>query len=149
MRKMFIDFLSSSKKRGLIIMKRLEQTDLIKFKGKSKGNRMKYNLQYPVGRLSTKLISILSLLPPSEARPACISTAMASATCLSFPIGVPHFSSNSFRMAIARAHLPEFFTRWRTTSAAAAQTAPAHTAAVPTATFPIWQLTETPQILIQ
>lgn len=52
-------------------------------------------------------------------------------------------------MAIARAHFPEFLIRCRTTSAAAAQTAAAHTTAAPTATLPIWQRTETPQILIQ
>lgn len=94
----------------------------------------------PVGRLSTKLINILSLLPPSDARPACISTSMASATCLSFTIGVPHLSSNSFSIAMARLHFRELIMRWRTTSAAVAQTAAAQTTAAPTATFPITAL---------
>lgn len=93
--------------------------------------------KYPVGRLSTKLISILSLLPPSEARPACISTIMASATCLSLPMGVAHFSSNSLTIAIAVAHLAESRMRRRTTNAAAAQTVAAQMTAAPTATFPI------------
>lgn len=91
----------------------------------------------PVGRLSTKLINMLSLLPPSDARPACISTSMASATCLSFASGVPLFSSNSFNIAMARLHLRELIMRWRTTSAAAAQTAAAQTTAAPTATLPM------------
>ena len=77
------------------------------------------------------------MLPPSDARPACISTVMASATCLSFAIGVPHFSSNSLSIAMALAHRPELRIRWRAISTAAAQTVAAHTTAAPTATFPI------------
>lgn len=91
----------------------------------------------PEGRLSTKVINILSLLPPSEARPACISTSMASATSLSFAIGVPHCFSNSLTMATARPHFPELLMWWRTTSAAAAQAAAAQTTATPAASLPI------------
>jgi hypothetical protein len=79
----------------------------------------------------------LSLLPPSDARPACISTVIASATCLNFPIGVPQFSSNSLSIAIALAHLPEHLILCLTTNAAAAHTVAAQTTASPTATFPI------------
>nr|GMD93257.1 extended synaptotagmin-1-like [Ipomoea batatas] len=62
-------------------------------------------------QLHPRQLRLLKQLPPSEASPACISTVMTSTSCLSFTLGVAHFSPNSRRMAIARAHLLDFFMR--------------------------------------
>lgn len=89
-------------------------------------------------------MSIFSLLPPSEARPACISTVIASATWRSLAAGVPHFSSSSLRMASAFAHFPELLICRLTTRTAAAHTAAVHTTAAATATLPISPTTPQP-----
>ena len=92
---------------------------------------------YPVGRLSTYVMSILSLLPPSDASPACISTVIASATCLSFPVGVAQFSSSSFTIVIALPRRRHFLTHHPTTTAATATAVAAPITAATTTTRPI------------
>ena len=90
-----------------------------------------------MGRLSTKVRSILSLEPPSEAKPACISTAMASTTCLSLPTGVSQASSSSLNTFTTFLHFLLLLTLRLTTTAATAHAATATLTATPTATLPM------------
>lgn len=92
---------------------------------------------YPSGRLSMKVSNIRSLLPPSEARPACISTAMASTTWRSLPTEVAHASSNSLTSATARPQRRLLLTLWATITAAIAHVATAQAAASPSPAPPI------------
>lgn len=93
---------------------------------------------YPFGRLSTCVSNILSLLPPSEARPACISTAMASTTCRNRPTGVAHPCSSSSNTSNTFRHLIHHPTRLPTMTAATKQATEAQPAANPTANLPIY-----------
>ena len=92
---------------------------------------------YPSGRLSTKVRSILSLEPPSEAKPACISTAMASTTCFSLPTEVSQSSSSSFKTLTTLLHFPLFCTLRPTTPAATIHATTATLTATPTTTLPM------------
>lgn len=92
---------------------------------------------YPFGRLSTNVRSILSLEPPSDANPACISTAMASTTCLNLPTLVSHPSSSSLTTFATFFHFLLLFTLRPTTTAATAHVATATVTATPTTTLPI------------
>lgn len=92
---------------------------------------------YPLGRLSTKVRSILSLEPPSDANPACISTAMASTTCLSLPTVVSHPSSSSLKTPTTFLHFFLLLTLRPTTTAATAHAATATVTATPSTTLPI------------
>lgn len=93
---------------------------------------------YPLGRLSTYVRSILSLEPPSEAKPACISTAIASTTCLNLPTLVSQPSSNSFNTFATFFHFLLLFTLLATITAATAHAATATVAVTPTTTLPIF-----------
>ncbi|RRT82577.1 hypothetical protein B296_00010016 [Ensete ventricosum] len=84
-----------------------------------------------------KVSNILSLLPPSDARPACISTAMASTTWRSLPTGVSHASSNSLTSVTACPQRHRLPTLWLTSAAAIAHVTTAHPTANPRPTFPI------------
>jgi hypothetical protein len=84
-----------------------------------------------VGSASTKVSSILSLLPPSEARPACISTTMASTTWRRRAGGVAQPSSNSLSSATARRQRDRADALRATSAAAIAQVAAAQPAASP------------------
>jgi len=81
--------------------------------------------------------SILSLEPPSDANPACISTAMASTTCLNLPTLVSHPSSSSLTTFATFFHFLRLFTLRPTTTAATAHVATATVTATPTTTLPI------------
>ena len=99
--------------------------------------RRKKGPPYPVGSASTKVSSILSLLPPSEARPACISTTMASTTCRRRAGGVAQPSSNSLSSATARRQRARADALRATSTAAIAHVAAAQPAATPSPTLPI------------
>ncbi len=96
---------------------------------------------YPWGKRSTKVGNIFNLLPPSDTRPACISTAMASTTCRNRGNGVEHASWNSCSTLRAWRRCDCTRIREDTTTAAAAHAAAAHTMATPATTtaaaFPI------------
>lgn len=93
-------------------------------------------------------MSIFSLLPPADARPACISTVMESAMLNSFGIGVSHLFWNSFTMAMALENFPDF-SIWRltTTTAPAAATAAATAQTITAAFFPIDENSRTARLL--
>jgi hypothetical protein len=95
---------------------------------------------YPAGSASTKVSSILSLLPPSEARPACISTTMASTTWRRRGGGVAQPSSNSLSSATARRQRARADALRATSAAAIAHVAAAQPAATPRPTRPIPRL---------
>lgn len=84
-----------------------------------------------------KVRSILSLLPPSEANPACISTAMASTTCLNLSTDVEHTCSNSSNTRTTFLHFRLPLTLFPTITAAIPLVATATPTASPTANFPI------------
>lgn len=91
---------------------------------------------YPLGSASTKVSSILSLLPPSDARPACISTTMASTTWRSLAGGVAH-PPRTPAAAPARRHRARADALRATSAAAIAQVTAAHPTATPSPTLPI------------
>ena len=91
--------------------------------------------EYPLGRVSTKVSNILSLEPPSEASPACISTAIASTTCLSLATVVSQPCSSSANTPTTLLHFLLLFTLFPTTTAATAHAATATVTANPTTTL--------------
>lgn len=95
------------------------------------------HMVYRVGRFRTWVRSILSLEPPSDARPACISTAIASTSFRSRPMGVAQPSSRSSRTLIALLHRHRRLTLLPTITDAATHAVTANAAAAASNTFPI------------
>jgi len=94
-------------------------------------------LDYPSGRLWTCVRSIFSFEPPSEANPACISTAIASTTCRSLSTELSHPSSTSLNTLTTRFHFPLLLILPPTTTAATAHATVANPTATPNTTLPI------------
>lgn len=88
----------------------------------------------------------MSLEPPSDAKPACISTAIASTTCLNLPTLVSQPSSSSFNTFATFRHFLLLFTLLPTTTAATAHATTATVAATPTTTLPISPIDQTTSV---